>query len=214
MDFSRQIIDATTLLEDKGLSQVRVFSGRLQHRSLPSILREIDWATRGHRVFDLESRRELTFPELADRLASCDAVFFGETHDNETTHRLQRELLELFCARAAGVAIGLEMFERDVQEGLDDYLSGAIDEATFLEDARPWPNYERDYRPLIEFARERGKTRHALGLAHSPSPRSRRCPVQGIGLEIQHFAHGFAHREPDGAGSEFPHESLYIYTPL
>jgi uncharacterized iron-regulated protein len=48
------------------------------------------------------------------------------------------------------------MFERDVQDILDAYLEGNISEKTFLKQSRPWPNYLKDYRPLIEFARKKG----------------------------------------------------------
>jgi uncharacterized iron-regulated protein len=46
------------------------------------------------------------------------------------------------------------MFDRDVQHVMDEYLSGAIREKNFLKDARAWSNY-RDYKPLIEFAKEK-----------------------------------------------------------
>ncbi len=49
----------------------------------------------------------------------------------------------------------MEMFERDAQGVVNDYLRGRIDEALFLKKSRPWPNYARDYKPLIELARER-----------------------------------------------------------
>jgi uncharacterized iron-regulated protein len=50
----------------------------------------------------------------------------------------------------------MEMFETDVQTILDEYLAGLITEEHFLDDARPWDRYERDYRPLVEFARVHG----------------------------------------------------------
>jgi uncharacterized iron-regulated protein len=46
------------------------------------------------------------------------------------------------------------MFERDVQTVLDGYLAGLITERHFLLSSRPWGNYETDYRPLVEYARE------------------------------------------------------------
>merc|ERR1712023_355313 len=53
------------------------------------------------------------------------------------------------------VALSLEMFERDVQCVLDEYLLGLIRERDFLKDSRPWSNY-KDYRPLVEYAKEEG----------------------------------------------------------
>ena len=59
------------------------------------------------------------------------------------------------AGRDRGLVLALEMFERDVQDALDTYLEGAISEDTFLELARPWPNYREDYRPLVELAKAR-----------------------------------------------------------
>ncbi len=46
----------------------------------------------------------------------------------------------------------MEMFERDVQPSLDNYLAGRSTEADFLAKSRPWPRYSSDYRPLVELA--------------------------------------------------------------
>jgi uncharacterized iron-regulated protein len=51
------------------------------------------------------------------------------------------------------VYLSLEMFERDVQVVLDEYLADLITEDHFLASARPWDNYARDYRPMVELAK-------------------------------------------------------------
>jgi uncharacterized iron-regulated protein len=50
----------------------------------------------------------------------------------------------------------MEMFDRDTQSAVDDYLAGRINESEFLKISRPWPNYATDYRPLVEFAKRKG----------------------------------------------------------
>lgn len=50
------------------------------------------------------------------------------------------------------ITLSLEMFDRDIQFILDEYLSGQISEKHFKKDARVWINYE-DYRPMVEFAK-------------------------------------------------------------
>ncbi|MEW6073327.1 MAG: ChaN family lipoprotein [Planctomycetota bacterium] len=91
---------------------------------------------------------------LLDRLARADVVFLGETHTDETTHRVELAAYEGLLARRAGrVVLAMEMFERDVQPALDAYLAGSIDEPTFLSRSRPWSNYRTAYRPLIEHAK-------------------------------------------------------------
>jgi uncharacterized iron-regulated protein len=103
---------------------------------------------------------------IEDVLAALDRVevaCVGELHDDPTGHAFEAELLERAATRyEAGtdkskqrtLILSLEMFERDVQIVLDEYLRGLIAERHFLASSRPWNNYEKDYRPLVEFARE------------------------------------------------------------
>ncbi len=109
-----------------------------------------------HRAYDSRDKRFADVETMAAKAARADVVFFGEQHDDVGTHRMQRALLEAVARRRGDVVLSMEMFERDVQPQLDAYLAGTIDEAAFLKGARPWPNYQRDYRPLLEFARASG----------------------------------------------------------
>lgn len=100
-----------------------------------------------------------TLAEMVAEAGGVEAVLFGEQHDDPVTHRVQTELLrQLFAAHAGGaggrtLVLTLEMFERDVQVVLDEYLSGLITESHFRDSARPWDRYESHYRPAVEFAR-------------------------------------------------------------
>jgi uncharacterized iron-regulated protein len=108
------------------------------------------------RVYDSDGRRFSDFEAMLSELARADVVLVGEQHDDFNTHRLERAMLEGLLRRRADVVVSLEMFERDVQPALDDYLAGRIDERHFLEASRPWPRYAGDYAPLVEFARGHG----------------------------------------------------------
>ena len=116
--------------------------------SLPSVLE--------HRVSIAEGSEgiPLTWDDLMDELVRADVVFVGEVHDDSLTHIVELELLKRIFYRHRRLAVALEMFERDVQEVLDDYLDGRMTEADFLAVSRPWGNYETAYRPLVAFARE------------------------------------------------------------
>jgi uncharacterized iron-regulated protein len=109
---------------------------------------------RASRLFDGKSFAELSWEEALDRLAKAEVVFLGETHLDQLTHDAELELLRGLTLRRGGrVTLSMEMFERDVQPAVDDYLAGRIDETAFLARSRPWGNYATDYRPLVEFAR-------------------------------------------------------------
>ncbi len=108
------------------------------------------------RVYDSRRKRFTDFEAMLADLARADVVFVGEQHDDPNTHRLELAILEGLFRRRRSIVLALEMFERDVQPLLDRYLAGEIAEETFLADARPWPRYRTDYRPLVEFARVHG----------------------------------------------------------
>lgn len=86
----------------------------------------------------------------------ADVVFIGEVHDDAIAHALQDSIWQRLVERSEGrdVALSLEMFERDVQPVLDEYLSGAITEKHFVEDVRAWQSYRTAYRPLVETAKQ------------------------------------------------------------
>lgn len=105
------------------------------------------------RIFDKEGT-EHTYASMFDALAGADAVFVGETHHDDVTHRIERAVLEGIAARRDGkVVLSMEMFERDVQPILDEYIAGTRAEAQMLAEARPWANYATGYRPLVESAK-------------------------------------------------------------
>jgi uncharacterized iron-regulated protein len=96
----------------------------------------------------------LSFAEMVTALGHADVVFVGENHDDKHAHALELAILKAMYAQNPHLALSLEMFERDVQEVVNEYLSGYITESAFLQASRPWPNYKTDYRPLVEFCRE------------------------------------------------------------
>ncbi|MBC8090016.1 MAG: ChaN family lipoprotein [Phycisphaerae bacterium] len=110
-----------------------------------------------HRVYDSRKKRWIDFETLMQRANGMDLVFVGELHNDTPGHVMELAILEGIARRRGAeggpVVVSLEMFERDVQGEVDKYLSGEIDEATFLSRSRPWPNYGADYRPLVEIAR-------------------------------------------------------------
>ena len=130
------------------------------------------------RVFNTKTGAWTDFEAMAADLASADAVFVGEQHDDPNTHLLERALLEAVARRRPDVAVSLEMFERDTQGALDAYLAGTMDEAAFLAGSRPWPRYQTDYRPLVELARARS---WPVISANVPRPQASGVAKGGLG---------------------------------
>ncbi len=109
------------------------------------------------RIFDSKGN-PATMDTIMTAVAANDAVFLGELHDDAVGHAIQFEIFKRTVERLAGdrkVALSLEMFERDVQIVIDEYLASLIREDHFLLSSRPWGNYKSDYKPLVELAKSR-----------------------------------------------------------
>ncbi|MFD1757042.1 ChaN family lipoprotein [Rufibacter sediminis] len=100
------------------------------------------------------SGKALTYEKMLKELASADVVFFGEQHNDPIAHWLQVELAkDLFRLHGSQLVLGAEMWETDTQTALDSFLLGQLEEPTFLETSRAWPNYATDYKPILSFAK-------------------------------------------------------------
>lgn len=126
-----------------------------------------------YRIYDATGKAALMEDVLA-ALDRVEVVCVGELHDDAAGHAFEAELLKGALSHNSAInaktkqrslALSLEMFERDVQIVLDEYLRGLVTEKHFLSSSRPWNNYQTDYRPLIEFARE-----HNLSVLASNAP--------------------------------------------
>jgi len=110
------------------------------------------------RVFDGKGSTS-SVDAIVKAVGENDVVFIGELHDDGIAHKIQLEIFRRALADLSGtrkVALSLEMFERDVQTVLDEYLGGLISEQHFMASSRPWSNYRTDYRPLVEMAKQKG----------------------------------------------------------
>ena len=108
----------------------------------------------GYRVVQPSTVAEVAPSAMVQQLSRADVVFFGEQHDDAETHRAEAEVLEAIGRLGRPVVLSLEMFERDVQPALDDYLAGRASETDFLARSRPWDRYRTDYRRLVELAKQ------------------------------------------------------------
>jgi uncharacterized iron-regulated protein len=105
-------------------------------------------------LFNKEGKT-IKYEKLLKTVQGADIVLFGELHDNPIAHWLQLELTkDLYQLKNEDLVLGAEMFESDNQIILDEYLDSLISQSSFEKEARLWPNYKTDYKPLIEFAKE------------------------------------------------------------
>ncbi|MBL8643611.1 MAG: ChaN family lipoprotein [Rhodospirillaceae bacterium] len=97
-----------------------------------------------------------TVAEAADILKDFDVIFIGEEHRHPGNHIAQMAIFRAVQERAPNASLSMEQFERDVQGVLDDFMAGKIGETPFRDKSRAWDNYPGSYRPLVEYAKDRG----------------------------------------------------------
>mgnify|MGYP001551186524 FL=1 len=102
--------------------------------------------------------KKANYEKMIKDLAESDMVFFGEYHTNPISHWLQLEMSKSFYdIKGEKLFFGAEMFENGNQLVLNEYLQGLYsDKKMTPEITQLWGNYETDYKPLVEFAKEKG----------------------------------------------------------
>lgn len=104
-----------------------------------------------------QNGKEIKYQKMIKDLESADLVFFGELHTDPISHWLQYEITkDLHEIKNKDVVIGAEMFEADNQLMIDEYLKGIYPDKKFEDEAKLWGNYKTDYKPVLDFAKEKG----------------------------------------------------------
>jgi len=107
-----------------------------------------------YRLYDAKTKA-VSYNQLLRRAADADVVLFGELHNNPICHWLELQLAKDLAEQKKGqFVLGAEMFETDNQTALSDYVQGRSSDKEFAAQARLWPNYDTDYKPLTTLARE------------------------------------------------------------
>lgn len=106
-----------------------------------------------YQLFD-KNGKKTTYKKLVATSLENDVVLFGEYHNNSVVHWLQLELTK-DLAEKTDLVLGAEMLEADNQTQLNQYLKGEINQKALDTLARLWNNYKTDYKPLVDFAKEK-----------------------------------------------------------
>jgi len=100
---------------------------------------------------------EIAFTSLVENASRSRVVYIGETHDRYDHHLNQLAVIEGLHNRGVDFAIGLEFVQRPLQQHLDQYIAGEINEKVLLKRTGYYENWGYDfrlYRPILEFARD------------------------------------------------------------
>lgn len=107
-------------------------------------------------IYSTKAGKTIAIENIVKDFKNYDIIIFGEEHNDAVTHYLQLVLLQSLSEKYGNsLTLSMEMFDRDVQVVLDEYLDGMISEKHFTKDARAWFNYS-DYRAMVEYAKDNG----------------------------------------------------------
>lgn len=93
------------------------------------------------------------------KLRTKTVVYVGERHDQPTDHGVQYAILRQLHRDEASLAIGMEMFQVPFQDPLTKWSAGLIDETVLRRETeydKRWGFDFSMYRPILEYARNRG----------------------------------------------------------
>lgn len=101
-----------------------------------------------------KSGNKTNYAKLLREASQSEVVLFGEYHDNSVVHWLELELAKDLTKQTA-LTLGAEMLEADNQSQVNAYLAKKITQKQLDSLARLWPNYKTDYKPLVDWAKEK-----------------------------------------------------------
>ncbi len=108
-----------------------------------------------YKIYSTKTQKEVSIVDIVEDMKTADVLFFGEEHNDSVMHYLEYAIFEALVQKYnTQMALSLEMFDRDVQTIMNEYLKGAIREKDFNKDAKVWSNY-KDYKPMVELAKKK-----------------------------------------------------------
>lgn len=108
-------------------------------------------------LYDLAAGLPLNPEQAVLRLEKAPIILVGEHHSNPDHHKIQLAVIQSLERAGRQVAIGLEMFRKESQPALDQWIAGNLTEeefsAIYLENWNfPWSIY----RDIFIYARDHG----------------------------------------------------------
>jgi uncharacterized iron-regulated protein len=118
--------------------------------------------------------------EIVKQLQAAQVVYLGETHDRESDRQQQLAIMQRLLRQNPRLAIGMEMFQRQMQPIVDRYLAGKItsDELRIqTEFDKRWGYKWASYAPILEFAKAHRLPVTAL---NTPTEITQKAAKQGL----------------------------------
>ena len=98
------------------------------------------------RILRISDHKVVTLDDILEDLKEVRLVFVGELHDDPQHHQAQLAVIKALHEARLALAVGLEMFQKQSQEILDQWVAGNLAEKAFQKAyysnwGLPWPLY-------------------------------------------------------------------------
>lgn len=158
------------------IASLPVQATTLEHRNLA----EVNTFLEGWKPVAIDGNKQISFPELMQRLQNKRVVFVGETHDRYDHHMNQLLILRAMHRQTPNIGIGVEWFQQSFQPVINNYLAGKINEDQLLEQTDYYNRWRYDFRmlrPILEYAKANKLPVIAL---NAPAELTSKVGMQGL----------------------------------
>ena len=106
-------------------------------------------------VLRISDQKTISYAEMINDLRQAQIVFIGESHDNQTHHRLQLDVIKALHNSDKPLSVGFEMFNEKSQGVLDSWVSGSLSQDEFIRAYYDNWNFPWSlYRDILLYIRE------------------------------------------------------------
>ncbi|UCH21861.1 MAG: ChaN family lipoprotein [Deltaproteobacteria bacterium] len=131
------------------------------------------------RIYDVKQGREISLSQALADLEEKRIILVGEYHTEKNHHLAQLRVIQMLHESSVHLAIGLEMFRKDSQDGLDRWISGELSEKDFQAVYYDNWNYSWPFYSMIfKYARDHGIKMVGLNI---PRKLTRQVASHGFG---------------------------------
>ena len=99
-----------------------------------SVMKKIKPEYKPGDIIETSNRPDHYHGRVGEKIRDIPVLFIGEIHNNPDHHIFQREVIEILYRMGKTMAIGMEMFPREVQPILDRWTQDGMEEHEFLEE--------------------------------------------------------------------------------
>jgi uncharacterized iron-regulated protein len=157
-------------------------------------------------LYDLQSRQPLAGMQAVQAMQGARLVIVGEHHTDPAHHTAQLQVIRTLHAQSLPLSIGLEMFRKDSQAALDQWVAGALQEAAFekiyLDNWNfPWSLYRdifiyaRDQKiPMVGLNVSRDITRQVAQQGFASLSDQQREELEGVTCDVTDAYRDFIRR--------------------